>query len=57
MDEMEAALKRLALLDIDIDFAWCGQTTQPQLVMVPQDMGYEDSEGWGYLAAAGSLFS
>jgi hypothetical protein len=54
---MEAALKRLALLDIDIDFAWCGQTTQPQLVMVPQDVEYEDSGGWGYLAAAGSRFS
>lgn len=57
VDEMEAALKRLALLDIDIDFAWCGQTTQPQLVLVPQDMEYEDSGGWGYMACAGSLFS
>ena len=57
VDEMEAALKRLALLDIDIDFAWCGRTTQPQLVMVPQDAEYEDSGGWGYLAAAGDCFS
>lgn len=56
VDEMEAALKRLALLGIDIDFTWCGQTTQPQLVMVPQDMEYEDSGGWGYMACAGSLF-
>lgn len=57
VDEMEAALKRLALLDIDVDFAWCGQTTQPQLVIVPQDIDYEDSGGWGYTAASGSRFS
>ncbi len=56
LDEMEAALKRLALLDIDIDFAWIGEMSPPQLVIVPQDVSYDDTGGWGYSACAGSSF-
>lgn len=44
------------MLDLDIDFVWCGTTLGPSLVMLPQDIDYEDSGGWGYLVAAGSEF-
>lgn len=57
LDELEAALKRLALLDLDIDFAWSGVTSEPGLVMVPQDVSYEEAGGWGYMACAGDKFS
>jgi len=53
LDEVENALKRLALLDSQIDFVWCGSTSGEQLVIVPQDIDYEDSGGWGYSACAG----
>jgi hypothetical protein len=53
LDEIEAALKRLALLDLEVDFAWYGDVSQPQLVIVPQDIDYEDTGGWGYYACAG----
>lgn len=53
IDEIEEALRRLALLDIDIDFVWHGEISKPQLIMVPQDIDYEDSGGWGYSACAG----
>jgi hypothetical protein len=53
LDEIEAALKRLALLDLEVDFAWHGGVSQPQLVIVPQDVDYEDTGGWGYIACAG----
>lgn len=56
LDEMEAALKRLALLDIDVDFAWIGEMSPPQFVIVPQDVSYEDTGGWGYSACAGDSF-
>ncbi len=38
LDEIEAALKRLALLDLEVDFAWYGEVSQPQIVIVPQDI-------------------
>lgn len=53
LDELENALKRLALLDSQIDFVWCGRTSGEQLVIVPQDVDYEDSGGWGYAACSG----
>ncbi len=53
LDEIEAALKRLALLDLELDFAWYGEVSQPQLVIVPQDIDYEGTGGWGYTACAG----
>ena len=48
LDEVEAALKRLALLDLEIDFVWHGEVSGPQLVIVPQDVDYEGTGGWGY---------
>lgn len=53
IDEMELALKRLALLGIEIDFAWAGTVSPPDLVMAPQHIDYEDSGGWGYSTASG----
>jgi hypothetical protein len=53
LDELESAVKRLALLDNEVDFVWCGSTTGEQLVIVPQDIDYEDSGGWGYAACSG----
>jgi len=53
LDELESALKRLALLDSQIDFVWCGSTSGEQLVIVPQDVDYEGNGGWGYNACAG----
>lgn len=57
LDELEAALKRLALLDLEIDFAWSGVASDPSLVMVPQDVTYEEAGGWGYMACAGDKLS
>lgn len=57
LDEMETALKRLALLEIDTDFLWCGDTSKPSYVLIPQDIKYEDSGGWGYLTTAGTNIS
>jgi hypothetical protein len=54
LDEIDAALKRLALLDLEVDFVWNGEVSGPQLVIVPQDVDYEDTGGWGYSACAGS---
>ena len=53
IDELDAALKRLALLGIEVDFAWTGSVTAPGLVLAPQHVDYEDSGGWGYITAAG----
>lgn len=53
LDEMELALKRLVLLGIEVDFAWAGTISPPELVMAPQHIGYEDSGGWGYSTASG----
>ena len=55
IDEMEWALKRLALLDIDVDFGWCGEVSEPGIVIVPQAADYGDSGGWGYNACAGDI--
>ncbi len=57
LDEIEFALKRLALLGLKVDFVWHGMVSEPQLVIVPQDVDYEDSGGWGYTVAAGDKFS
>jgi len=57
LDEMESALKRLALLDMDIDFAWVGDMSPSQLVIVPQAADYEDTGGWNYSACGGSSFN
>lgn len=57
VDEIESSLRRLALLDVDVDYAWHGTTIGPQLTLLPQDIDYEDSGGWGYLVAAGDKFS
>jgi len=53
LDELESAVKRLALLDNEVDFVWCGRTSGEQLVILPQDVDYEDSGGWGYAACSG----
>lgn len=53
LDEIETALKRLALLGMEVDFAWGGAVSSPSLVMVPQHIDYEDSGGWGYMTASG----
>jgi hypothetical protein len=53
LDEIDAALTRLALLDLEIDFVWHGEVSGPQLVIVPQHVDYEDTGGWGYNACAG----
>jgi len=53
LDEIEGALKRLALLDLEMDFAWSGEVSGSQLVIVPQDVDYEDAGGWGYSACTG----
>jgi hypothetical protein len=53
LDELENALKRLVLLGTEIDFAWCGALSGEQLVIVPQDIDYEDAGGWGYDVCAG----
>jgi hypothetical protein len=53
IDEIEAALRKLALLDLDVDFIWHGEISKPQLNILPQDIDYEDSGGWGYSACAG----
>lgn len=57
IDEIEYTLKRLALLDLEVDIAWNGTTVEPGLTIVPQDGGYQDSGGWGYMTAAGSKFN
>jgi len=56
LDELEAALKRLALLGIEIDFAWSGPVSGERLVIAPQDIDYEDAGGWGYSACSGDRF-
>ena len=53
LDEIETVIKRMALLDIDIDFAWDGELSDPNLIFVPQDIDYEDSGGWGYTTCSG----
>jgi hypothetical protein len=53
LDEIEHALKRLTLLGTDVDFVWCGAVSGQQLVIVPQDIDYEDAGGWGYDTCAG----
>ena len=56
LDELETALKRLALLDLEIDFAWSGPVSGETLVIVPQDIDYEGTGGWGYAACAGDRY-
>jgi hypothetical protein len=51
--ETEDALKRLALLDLDLDFAWHGEVSKPVMTFVPQAMDYGDSGGWGYITCVG----
>lgn len=53
MDEIETAIRRLALLDLDVDIVWCGDTAKPGLVVAPLDIDYEGVGGWGYNAASG----
>lgn len=53
IDEMDLALRRLALLGIEVDFAWAGPVSPPELVMAPQHIAYEDAGGWGYSTCSG----
>lgn len=54
VDEIEAALRQLALLGVNVDFVWTGEMSPPSMVITPQSIDYEDSGGWGYSVAAGS---
>ena len=54
VDEIEAALRQLALLGVNADFVWTGEMSPPSMVITPQSIDYEDSGGWGYSAAAGN---
>ena len=54
VDEIEAALRQMALLGVNIDFIWTGEMSPPSMVITPQSIDYEDSGGWGYSVAAGS---
>lgn len=53
IDDIEASLRQLALLGVNVDFIWTGEMSPPGMVITPQSIDYEDSGGWGYLAAAG----
>jgi len=54
VDEIEAALRQMALLGVNTDFIWTGKMSTPAMVITPQSIDYEDSGGWGYSVAAGS---
>ncbi len=53
VDELSVALRRLALLNVAVDFIWCGDTAGASLTVVPLDIDYEGPGGWGYTAASG----
>lgn len=53
VDEMTHALRRLALLGMEIDFAVDDGNFSTELVMVPQHVDYESAGGHGYLTATG----
>lgn len=56
IDEIEFAIRRLALLGIEMDFLWIGDVSPPSLIIAPQDADYDGVGGWGYTTCAGSRF-
>ncbi len=53
IDEIEYAIRNLALLGVEIDFIWVGDVSSTSLVLVPQDVDYEGVGGWGYTTCSG----
>jgi len=53
IDEIETAIRNLALLGVEIDFIWVGDVSSTSLVIVPQDIDYEGVGGWGYTTCSG----
>lgn len=48
VDEIEAALRQLALLGGNVDFVWTGEMVPTNRVSAPIPADYKDSGGWGY---------
>lgn len=53
IDEIESAIRNLALLGVEIDFIWVGDVSPVSLVITPQDVDYEGVGGWGYTTCSG----
>jgi len=53
LDVAETVIRRLALLDAEVDIVWGGDVSRRSLVIAPQDVDYEGVGGWGYMTCSG----